>query len=84
MNIAASVIKDKSFDPVFQMKISYEDENVKFKDVIVDVQRRPPRVRVDYPDEIRLLLPKIDVKKLELEIMNKIVEFLLSSSRHYM
>lgn len=77
MGMTVSVIKDKSFDPVFQVKVSYEDENVAFRNAIVEVQRRPPRVRFNYPDDILPLLTKIDVKKLELEIMNKIVEFLL-------
>lgn len=79
MKISASVIKEKSFDPVFQVRFSYEDEGVNIKGAIAEVQRRPPRVKVEYPEDIRPLLPKVNVKKLELEIMNKIVEFLLSA-----
>lgn len=80
MRISVSVIKEKSFDPVFQVRVSYEDENVTFKNAVVAVHRRPPRVRIEYPEDVKPLLSKIDVRKLELEIMNKIVEFLLKSS----
>lgn len=77
MRISVSIVREKSFDPDFTVRVSYKDENVSFKNAIVKVTRRPPRVTIDYPENIKSLLSKINVKKLELEIMNKIVEFLL-------
>lgn len=79
--IDVSVIKEKSFDPHFVLRVSYQDEHVCFKNALVDVERRPPKVTIEYPDEIMPLLSQVDIKKLELEIMHKIVDFLLNSSR---
>lgn len=81
MRIDVSVIREKSFDPIFHLKITYEDEGVVFKNAVVEVTRRPPKVTIDYPEDVKPLLPKVDIKKLELEIMNKVVAFLLGSSR---
>lgn len=80
--IDVSVVKDKSFDPAFVLRVSYSDGEVSFKNALVNVLRKPPKVKIDYPEDLQPLLSKIDIKKLELEIMNKIVEFLLSASRY--
>ena len=37
----------------------------------------PPRVTIQYPDEMKDILPQIDQKKLELEILNKVVEHIM-------
>ena len=79
MNISVSVVKEKSYDPAFTVMVSYQDENISFKNVLVDVLRQPPRVTIQYPDEIQSVLPKINSKKLELEILNKIAEYLLNA-----
>lgn len=80
MNISVNVIKEKSFDPVFKVKVSYEDQDVSFKNAVVEVLRQPPRVKIQYPEEVQHLLPKINTKKLELEILNKIAEYLLTTN----
>lgn len=79
MNISVSVVKEKSYDPAFTVMVSYQDENISFKNVLVDVLRQPPRVTIQYPDEMQSVLPKINSKKLELEILNKIAEYLLNA-----
>ncbi len=79
--IKAEVIKEKSYDPNFLVRVSYDDSKVKFRNEMVSVSRRPPKVNIEYPDSIEHLIEKIDVKKLELEVMKAIVEALLSNSR---
>jgi len=79
--IKAEVIKEKSYDPNFLVRVSYDDGKVKFRNEMVSVSRRPPKVNIEYPDSIEHLIEKIDVKKLELEVMKAIVEALLSNSR---
>ena len=64
MNISVSVVKEKSYDPAFTVMVSYQDENISFKNVLVDVLRQPPRVTIQYPDEIQSVLPKINSKNL--------------------
>ncbi len=81
--IDVSVIKEKSFDPYFVLKVSYQDDQVSFKNAIVNVVRKPPKVKIEYPDEIMPMLSQVDIKKLELEIMHKIVEYLLNASRRF-
>ena len=62
MNISVSLVKEKSYDPAFTVMVSYEDENISFKNVTVDVLRQPPRVTIRYPEEIQSVLPKINSK----------------------
>lgn len=81
--IKAEVIRDKSFDPHFIVRVSYDDGKFRFNDVTVSVLRKPPRVSIDYPESVNKIIDKIDVKKIELEIMKAIVESLLSSTRRF-
>ncbi len=76
--IKAEVIRDKSFDPHFWVRVSYDDGINRFIDELVSVERRPPRVTIEYSENINKMIDKIDVKKIELEIMKAIVENLLS------
>lgn len=80
IDIRAEVIKEKSFDPHFQVRVSYDDGTVKFRNELVSVSRKPPRVNVEYSETINKYIDKIDIKQVELEIMKAIVENLLSSS----
>ncbi|HHU90200.1 MAG TPA: hypothetical protein GXZ22_03965 [Clostridiaceae bacterium] len=80
-NIRAEVIRNESFDPYFVVKVSYNDGINKFFDEVVSVERKPPKVTVKYPESIKKIIDKIDVKKIEIEIMKAIVESLLSSNR---
>ncbi|MGI6085181.1 MAG: hypothetical protein ACOYIF_07005 [Acetivibrionales bacterium] len=79
-NIKAEVIREKSFDPHFLVKVSYDDGVNRFKNEIVYVERKPPRVKIDYSESIKKVIDKIDIKKVEIEILKAIVESLLSSS----
>lgn len=82
-NIKAEVIKEKSFDPHFLVKVSYDDGINRFKNEIVSVERKPPRVKIDYPESINKIIDKIDIKKIEIEILKAIVESLLSSATRF-
>lgn len=77
--IKAEVIRDKSFDPNFLIRVSYDDGTKRFIDEIVSVNRKPPRIKIEYPESIRKNIDEIDVKRIEIEIMKAIVESLLSS-----
>ncbi len=79
MDISVSIIREKSLDPAFKVLVSYRDENVSFRNVEVEVLRQPPKVIIQYPEEVQPVLQQINSKKLELEILNKIAEHLLSS-----
>jgi len=79
MDISVRIVREKSLDPVFKVLVSYRDENVSFRNAEVEVLRQPPRVVIQYPEEVQRVLPQINSKKLELEILNKIAEYLLSS-----
>lgn len=77
MTLWVSVIKEKSYDPNFKVKVFYQDGETTLKDIEVDVLRTPPRVEIRYPEEVEALIDKIDRKKLELEILNKVVEHIM-------
>lgn len=80
VKIKVEVVREKSFDPHFQVKVSYEDGIIKFKNELVSVSRKPPRVNIEYSETIQKYIDRIDIKQIELEIMKSIVENLLSNS----
>jgi len=80
MTFSIELIREKSMDPVFQLNVSIYDHNVSVKNARVEVIRRPPQVSFNYPDELKNVLSPVEQKKLELEMLNKIVEYLLESS----
>ena len=80
MTTSVSVIKEKSTDPEFFLNVSVYDGPVSVTNAIVEVLRVPPKVNIRYPDEMLDILPLIDQKKLELEILNKIVEYIMQTT----
>jgi len=80
MTISVSVIKEKSTDPEFMLSVSIFDGSVSVTNATVKVLRVPPKVNIQYPDAMRNILPQIDQKKLELEILNKIVEYIMQTT----
>lgn len=80
-NISVEVIKEKSFDPNFLVRVSYDDGKIRFKNEVFSVLRRPPKVKVEYPVSVENMIENVDVKKIELEIMRAIVDTLLSNSK---
>ncbi len=81
INIRADVVKNKSFDPYFVVKVSYDDGKNKFVEEMVSVERKPPRVTIEYSETINRMMDRIDIKKIELEIMKAIVEDLLGPKK---
>jgi hypothetical protein len=77
-SISARVVKEESHDPEFILKISYNDGVTCFSGETVRVLRKPPRVRIEYPGNIKKFLNKIKRAEMELEIMRAIVEYLLN------
>ena len=80
MTFSISVIKEKSADPELVLSVSIYDGSVSVTNAVVEVQRIPPKVNIRYPNEILDILPNIDQKKLELEILNKIVDYIMQIS----
>lgn len=77
MTFSISMIQDKSSDPYFTMNVSIYSGPISVKNSEVEVIRLPPRVSFRYPREIQEILPRIDQKKLELEILNRIAEYIM-------
>ncbi|HEY8421550.1 MAG TPA: hypothetical protein VIL05_07415 [Thermoclostridium sp.] len=80
MTFSIDLIKEKSMDPVFLLNVSVYGDNVKVVNAKVEVTRRPPKVSFTYPDELKNILPPTEQKKLELEMLNKIVEYLIETA----
>ena len=79
-NVKVDVIREKSFDPTFSVNVSMETENTKIVNAFVSVVRRPPKVTFTYPDIILEKLGSDDFPKLELEIMNRVLQFIMTTS----
>jgi hypothetical protein len=81
LKITAEIVREKSYDPNFMVRVSYDDGKTRFKNELVSVSRKPPRVNIEYPENLAIILEKVDTQKIELEIMRAIVEMLLGNSR---
>lgn len=75
--ITAQVVKEKSYDPNFIVRVSYDDGNVRFSNEMFTVTRKPPKVNIEYPENVKQILGEIDSARVELEIMKAIVEYLV-------
>ncbi len=75
--IKVEVIRDKSFDPHFHVVVHYESDTLKLTGIPVSVVRRPPKVTFEYPSGILEGLQEQVRRKLELEIMNRILEHIM-------
>jgi|BioPla2DNA2_1021312.scaffolds.fasta_scaffold18989_2 hypothetical protein len=80
MTFSVSVIKEKSADPNFKVKVSIFSNSFSVRNAEVDVLRVPPKVSIRYPQEIESNLTEIDRKKLDLEILNKVVEYIMQTT----
>ena len=78
--IKVSVVREKSFDPTFVVKVDYDSEVLRLSGITCTVTRTPPRVTFAHPPEILDQLAEVDQKKLELEIMNSILSFIMGSA----
>lgn len=79
MTFSISLAREKCSDPFFQVNVSVYGDDFKVTNAKVEVIRRPPKVSFTYPDELKNVLTPTDQKKLELEILNKIVEYIIST-----
>lgn len=79
-SVKASIIKERSFDPNFYVKVNYEDGTVSFNELIVKVVRTPPKVSFVYPDEIETILGTIDQQRMELELLNCVVAHIMNNA----
>ncbi len=78
-SVKVEVIKERSFDPHYLARVSYDDGTNKFINETVSVTREPPKIEIEYSESIKKIMDQIDVKKIELEIMKAILESLLGS-----
>lgn len=80
MTFSVNVVKEKSTDPEFILNVSIYDGPFTVTHAPVKVLRLPPKVKFDYSEELENILPFIDQKKLELEILNKVVEYIMQTT----
>jgi len=74
------LVRERSLDPVFRLKVSVYRPDVKVENADVEVIRRPPKVSFIYPDEMKNILSPVEMKKLELEMLNKVAEYLIENT----
>jgi len=78
--IKVDIVRERSFDPTFLVRIGYESETVRLIEIPVMVVRRAPRVTFDFPQEISGSLSAGERAKLELAIMNSILAFIMNNA----
>lgn len=77
MTFIINIIKEESVDPDFKVNVSLYEDNLCVKNARVVVLRKLPKISFYYSEEIKEEVYKIDQKELELEILNKLAEYLM-------
>ncbi|NLY18262.1 MAG: hypothetical protein GX045_04795 [Clostridiaceae bacterium] len=79
MAFSIGIIKEKSIDPDFKVSVSLYRDSILIKNSQVNLLRQPPRISFQYPEEIQKLLSREEQQKLELEILNKVAEYIIAA-----
>ena len=72
------IIKEKSMDPYFRIKFSYEEKDFVIKYGIAEVVRKAPITQISYDPKTEAITRGKDKSKLELELLNIVIGYLLS------
>jgi len=75
----AEILKETSYDPYFKIKFSYENDMISINEGYAEVIRQAPKPIITYGRNTSEKLKAMDKSKLELEIMNKVIEYMLSN-----
>jgi hypothetical protein len=78
MEFNAEIIKDLSLDPYFKLVFSYTGKSVIIKRGFAEIVRKSPKSVITFDRGSNEMLSKEDREKLELELLNKVIEYLLS------
>ena len=70
------IIKDKSYDPYFEVEFTYKDDEVKIEKGYADIVRKAPRPKITYDITTEDKLRLFDKTKLELELLNLVITYL--------
>jgi len=79
MDFNAEVIKEVSFDPYFKIKFSYEADGIIIKRGIAEVTRKAPKPVIVFDAETELRIKHVDRSKLELELLNTVINHIFSN-----
>lgn len=84
MTIKTQVIREESYDPYFKVCFSYETDEVKIDKGYAEIVRKPPKPEITYDIDTETKLAGVDRFKLELELLNSVVNYMFSSpNRRY-
>jgi len=79
MVFSGEVIKDASMDPYFKIEFRYESESAVIRKGYAEVVRKAPRPVVTFDAAIDSRLGNEDRAKLELELLNIVIDYILSN-----
>lgn len=80
MTFLVDVIKEKSNDPDYIVNVLLYRDSVCINNYHVGLLRQPPGISFHYPGELREMLGKSEQQMLELEILNKVAEYIVETS----
>lgn len=78
MVVQAEVLRETSFDPKFKVVFSVETDKVIIKRGYAEIIRKAPKPVITYDEGTSEKINLIDRNKLELELLNTVIHFLLS------
>lgn len=79
MEFKARIIRELSLDPYFEIIFTYKDENVSIYSGRARLHRSYPKPEITYDEATLKKVCNIDRRKLELELMNKVIEYIFAN-----
>ncbi|MCR4434747.1 MAG: hypothetical protein QHH06_04005 [Clostridiales bacterium] len=75
MAFKGNILKNESYDPHYRIEFSYETEEVSIEKGYAEIIRRAPRPIITYDSDTESRLGPFDRAKLELELLNLVINF---------
>ena len=75
MAFKGTIVRDKSYDPYYTVEFSYITDEIMIDKGYAEVMRKAPRPSITYDPETQKKLQLFDRTKIELEILNLVMNF---------
>ncbi|MCR4436457.1 MAG: hypothetical protein QHH06_11730 [Clostridiales bacterium] len=76
MTFEGKIIKEKSYDPYFEVEFTYEDDEVKIEKGRAEIVRKAPRSEITFDIATEDKFKSLDRTKLELELLNLVINYM--------
>ncbi|MCX7746945.1 MAG: hypothetical protein N2645_08665 [Clostridia bacterium] len=79
MVFEGKVIKEESFDPFFKIEFSFITDSLSIKRGYATVKRQTPKPFITFDPKTEERLNDIDRERLEFELLNQVIDYILKN-----